>query len=215
GSASDVRAARDVRAPRVPSRLRAARTCYDHVAGALGVALHDGMLAAGWIGGDDAYDVTPAGRAQLAALGVDVDVARKRRRRFAVVDLVVEQEPEESHHRVVGHLLRAGEELHRSVERAFAGVLHRRRELVRVVLELRDRGVPRLGHGGPAAAERLAFTYGAQPERLLDDERADERARGAGLLGRLELGLVGGKRAQHAQRRGDFGAERARVVSGG
>jgi hypothetical protein len=27
--------------PNTPQRLRAARTCYDHIAGALGVALHD------------------------------------------------------------------------------------------------------------------------------------------------------------------------------
>src|SRR5581483_3337004 len=31
--------------PNTPSSLRAARTCYDHIAGALGVALHDRLLA--------------------------------------------------------------------------------------------------------------------------------------------------------------------------
>src|SRR6202161_1878147 len=35
--------------PRTPSRLRAARTCYDHIAGTLGVALHDRIRAMGWL----------------------------------------------------------------------------------------------------------------------------------------------------------------------
>src|ERR1700722_13381521 len=32
---------REAFVPNAPNRLRAARTCYDHIAGALGVALHD------------------------------------------------------------------------------------------------------------------------------------------------------------------------------
>ncbi len=74
-------------APRTPGRLRAARTCYDHIAGTLGVGLHDAFVASRWLspapGGDAAYDVTPAGAAAFAALGIDVDGARARRRRFA------------------------------------------------------------------------------------------------------------------------------------
>ena len=35
--------------PSTPSRLRQARSCYDHLAGSLGVALHDRLLAMGWI----------------------------------------------------------------------------------------------------------------------------------------------------------------------
>src|SRR5262249_22677264 len=41
--------------PSTPQRLRAARTCYDHFAGTLGVALHDRFVAAQWLS-------TPAGR---------------------------------------------------------------------------------------------------------------------------------------------------------
>lgn len=74
--------------PAVPSRLRAARSCYDHLAGALGVALHDRWLTLDWIHIDGAtvnhaYLPTPAGAAALAALGVDAAELRTQRRRFA------------------------------------------------------------------------------------------------------------------------------------
>jgi DNA-binding transcriptional ArsR family regulator len=74
--------------PRTPSRLRAARACYDHLAGAAGVAIHDRLLALGWIapppgGPADAYEVTPAGDRALGELGIDLAEARARRRRFA------------------------------------------------------------------------------------------------------------------------------------
>lgn len=78
-------------APRTPSRLRAARTCYDHLAGSFGVALHDRMVALGILTRHDAtrgttgaaYDVSQAGIKALSALGVDVEAARGLRRRFA------------------------------------------------------------------------------------------------------------------------------------
>ena len=41
--------ARTAFAPNTPNRLRVARTCYDHIAGALGVALHDRVTALGWL----------------------------------------------------------------------------------------------------------------------------------------------------------------------
>jgi DNA-binding transcriptional ArsR family regulator len=71
--------------PNTPNRLRAARTCYDHMAGTLGVSLHDRLKAMGWLaaGGDESYDVTPAGVRAFEALGVDVEETRTLRRRFA------------------------------------------------------------------------------------------------------------------------------------
>lgn len=71
--------------PNTPDHLRAARTCYDHMAGVLGVAINDRLTALGWItrADDDTYDVTPRGAAALTALGVDVAAARALRRRFA------------------------------------------------------------------------------------------------------------------------------------
>src|SRR5581483_6069557 len=72
--------------PRTPSRLRAARTCYDHLAGNLGVALHDRLLALGWLSPPDrdgAYALTAKGAKALAALGLDVAAAQGLRRQFA------------------------------------------------------------------------------------------------------------------------------------
>ncbi len=73
--------------PGTPHRLRAARTCYDHIAGTLGVSLHDRFTALRWLSvGSSAgnnYELTPAGAKAFAALGIDVDAARALRRRFA------------------------------------------------------------------------------------------------------------------------------------
>jgi DNA-binding transcriptional ArsR family regulator len=70
-----------------PHRLRAARTCYDHMAGALGVSLHDRLTALGWLSKPArdgvAYDLTRVGTAGFNALGVDVESLRAQRRRFA------------------------------------------------------------------------------------------------------------------------------------
>jgi DNA-binding transcriptional ArsR family regulator len=74
-------------APNTPSRLRAARTCYDHMAGAVAVALQERFSALGWLSaggaGDIAYDLTDAGAKALTTLGIEVDALRTLRRRFA------------------------------------------------------------------------------------------------------------------------------------
>jgi DNA-binding transcriptional ArsR family regulator len=74
-------------APTTPSRLRTARTCYDHIAGSVGVALHDRFKALEWLSADraddTAYDLTPAGVRTFEALGIDVAATRSLRRRFA------------------------------------------------------------------------------------------------------------------------------------
>jgi DNA-binding transcriptional ArsR family regulator len=67
--------------PDAPGHLRAARTCYDHIAGALGVALHDQFLALGWLA--PSYQVAPTGARMLEHLGIDIEAARRCRRRFA------------------------------------------------------------------------------------------------------------------------------------
>jgi DNA-binding transcriptional ArsR family regulator len=73
--------------PTTPVRLRVARTCYDHIAGTIGVALHDRFVALKWLArerDDDAdYDVTSSGERGFGSLGVDIDAARALRRRFA------------------------------------------------------------------------------------------------------------------------------------
>jgi len=72
---------------KTPTHLRAARTCYDHIAGTLGVVLHDRFQTLGWLvrpqPDDQAYEVTPAGAAAFRGLGVDVEHCRGLRRRFA------------------------------------------------------------------------------------------------------------------------------------
>jgi DNA-binding transcriptional ArsR family regulator len=70
--------------PSTPSRLRAARTCYDHMAGTAGVALHDRLHAQGWLETEgDAYELTAEGAVALESLGLDIESARRSRRRFA------------------------------------------------------------------------------------------------------------------------------------
>jgi len=79
---------RDPFVPGTPSRLRAARTCYDHLAGTAGVLLHDRFKALGWLsagskGRNGALDVTQEGTKALEALGIDLKATRALRRRFA------------------------------------------------------------------------------------------------------------------------------------
>jgi DNA-binding transcriptional ArsR family regulator len=66
--------------PNTPIRLREARTCYDHIAGALGVALNERFHALGWL---KAYDLTPQGSKEFQSLGIDIEATRMVRRRFA------------------------------------------------------------------------------------------------------------------------------------
>ncbi len=73
--------------PNTPSRLRAARACYDHIAGTLGVAMHDHFKNHGWLanleGKRDSYDLTPEGIKACGSLGIDLEAVRTQRRRFA------------------------------------------------------------------------------------------------------------------------------------
>jgi len=60
--------------------LREARTCYDHLAGRLGVAIADALVAGGHAElAGDAGEITPSGLALLGRLGVDFDGLRARR----------------------------------------------------------------------------------------------------------------------------------------
>lgn len=89
--------------PNTPDLLRFARTCYDHMAGTLGVSLHDRFHSLKWLSpapggsissdsrggpasgspGNNDYEITPQGEKSLRGLGIDLDAARKLRRRFA------------------------------------------------------------------------------------------------------------------------------------
>jgi DNA-binding transcriptional ArsR family regulator len=58
-------------------RLAEARTCYDHLAGRLGVAFRDGMLAKGLIDDRDGLAITQHGRNTLAELGIELPNTRR------------------------------------------------------------------------------------------------------------------------------------------
>jgi DNA-binding transcriptional ArsR family regulator len=59
--------------------LRFARTCYDHLAGQLGVAIADALVARGHVVlGEDGGEVTPAGTHFLTDFGVDLNLRSKR-----------------------------------------------------------------------------------------------------------------------------------------
>jgi len=79
---------RDKFVPNTPSRLLVARTCYDHMAGTLGVSFHNRIRAMGWLSGKltgdgKAYDLTAAGGKALEVLGIDLNAVQSTRRRFA------------------------------------------------------------------------------------------------------------------------------------
>ena len=73
--------------PNTPNRLRAARTCYDHMAGTLGVSLHDRFQVLGWLrvssANENNYDLTPDGTKAIQGLGIELAATRALRRRFA------------------------------------------------------------------------------------------------------------------------------------
>ncbi|HXD44156.1 MAG TPA: winged helix-turn-helix domain-containing protein [Pseudolabrys sp.] len=69
--------------PRIADDLRAARMCYDHLAGRLGVSLADTLQARGFVEfGNDGGVVTGAGEMFFAEIGIDIAAARNGRRAF-------------------------------------------------------------------------------------------------------------------------------------
>ncbi|GAA0589919.1 metalloregulator ArsR/SmtB family transcription factor [Kutzneria viridogrisea] len=60
------------------NRLAFARTCYDHLAGRLGVAIRSRMLATGLIDTSDGLALTEAGRTALHELGVPMPSGARR-----------------------------------------------------------------------------------------------------------------------------------------
>jgi hypothetical protein len=69
-------------------RLRQGRTCYDHLAGRLGVGITDALLAGDALrGSDGGFEVTGSGEHLFGSIGVDIGAARERRRAFALACL--------------------------------------------------------------------------------------------------------------------------------
>jgi DNA-binding transcriptional ArsR family regulator len=76
--------ASSLRAASRSEALRAARTCYDHLAGRLGVAVTEGLVAREvLLVRDGSFELTEDGEVFLVELGVDVAGARARTRVFA------------------------------------------------------------------------------------------------------------------------------------
>lgn len=72
--------------PTTPDRLRQARTCYDHMAGEIAVAIHDYFLQEEWLvplTEDAQYDLSEKGEQAIARLGIDLQLPSKSRRRSA------------------------------------------------------------------------------------------------------------------------------------
>jgi hypothetical protein len=68
---------------KLDDRLRHARTCYDHIAGVLGVALAERLSEREFvILADEGGEVTPSGMDFLGNLGVDLSGASGKRRVF-------------------------------------------------------------------------------------------------------------------------------------
>ncbi|MFC0006445.1 ArsR/SmtB family transcription factor [Micromonospora siamensis] len=74
------RPAGSLRVAAAGTALAYARTCYDHLAGRLGVTLLDGLLRQGLLDRAGGLAVTPAGWDRLAALGVPTEPLRGTRR---------------------------------------------------------------------------------------------------------------------------------------
>ena len=76
GTLSPAAPIRSLRQDTRAAALRRARTCYDHLAGRLGVALMAAFLHRGWmIGGDGTFHADTADHDRLSAPGHDLDYA--------------------------------------------------------------------------------------------------------------------------------------------
>jgi DNA-binding transcriptional ArsR family regulator len=77
-------AVRSLTASSEASQLTFARTCYDHLAGKLGVTILDALLARGWLApAHGGLASTPEGVTGFSQLGLQVDSVRHPRRPFA------------------------------------------------------------------------------------------------------------------------------------
>ncbi len=77
-------APRTHRQARIGRAVRAARTCYDHLAGRLGVLLTRALIERGVLHPDGPqFQLLPAGETFLSEIGLDLAAARASRRAFA------------------------------------------------------------------------------------------------------------------------------------
>jgi DNA-binding transcriptional ArsR family regulator len=78
------RAPRTLRQSEAARAIKRARTCYDHLAGELGVAVSEALLERRLLRRyDDSFGVTAAGRAWFGELGIELAAVERQRRSFA------------------------------------------------------------------------------------------------------------------------------------
>ncbi|MDR9889207.1 winged helix-turn-helix domain-containing protein [Pseudenterobacter timonensis] len=70
---------------RTPVAMREARTCYDHLAGAVAVRLYETMQAQGWLTADGSA-LTPFGRKRFKQAGIVPDAKSRRQACCACLD---------------------------------------------------------------------------------------------------------------------------------
>ncbi|WP_085520931.1 ArsR/SmtB family transcription factor [Tuberibacillus sp. Marseille-P3662] len=81
--------------------LHSARTCYDHLAGSLGVGLTNAMVEEGYLKKEEKdFRVTPSGEQFFTEFGLDMTALRKKRRSFSRACL----DWSERHHHLAGAL---------------------------------------------------------------------------------------------------------------
>jgi DNA-binding transcriptional ArsR family regulator len=81
---SPPRPVRSLRQSNTDAAMVFARTCYDHLAGRIGVSVHDALVSAGHlVAGGDGYVLTDRGTERMRALGIDLAAVQTARRNFA------------------------------------------------------------------------------------------------------------------------------------
>ena len=143
-----------LRTVRAAARLAAARTCYDHLAGALGVALFDALMAAGHVTTGDGLSLSESGRSWFVDLA-GPDALRPRGRRPLVRTCLDWTERRDHLGGTLGAVLR-----HELERRAW------------ITTTPADRAVTLTPQGKRALAERLGMEFGApypQPSPLTPD----------------------------------------------
>src|SRR5260370_30037676 len=117
--------------------MRFARTCYDHLAGVLAIALRNELLRRGALRHrKDAFMVTPTGKQLLHTLDIDTDSLRAQRRSFAHKCL----DWTERHHHIGG---------------AVGAALLSRFIEMKWLARMRDTRAVRLTHAGERGFERI------------------------------------------------------------
>jgi DNA-binding transcriptional ArsR family regulator len=82
---ADPPSVRSLSAAGAAERLRLARSCYDHLAGRLGIAVTDALITRGYLhSARDTFELTDSGERWLGGLAIDVEALRAQRRGFAL-----------------------------------------------------------------------------------------------------------------------------------